>query len=134
MINSRFWKCSLLVCCLGAYNMLTIHGESRALSQGVSLGAGSQSCGKWLGFRKSGGDEERVTVMIITSWVQGFIFGAEASLGDDRTERAIQLIPDSESIQAWVDKYCREHPIDQVFHGAVALHLEIVKKVQALGK
>src|SRR5262249_49343881 len=81
--------------------------------QFVDYGAGPESCGSWLAARQATG-----TSLWLQSgqWVLGWVSAAGAS-----NVPAALRTTDSEAIAAWVDKYCREHPLDNL--AAAAKHL-----------
>ena len=97
----------------------------------IHLGVGSQSCGEWLAARdESKQGTERVTVVgMDTSWLQGFLVGqAMSRITTTRTMSSLRNVPDAESVQSWVDKYCREHRLDSLYIAGLHLRDEIEKK------
>jgi hypothetical protein len=100
----------------------------------VSLGAGGESCGSWLrardDVRNSKADErtfdkQLLVVAMDTSWMQGFVLGAASGLPTSVAKEAFALIPDGSSVQAWTDKYCREHPLEMMLSAGAALSAEL---------
>lgn len=66
----------------------------------MTYGAGVASCGKWLEARKA---ENYYTY---GQWVLGYISAMSMEL---RLKQS-----DSDAISAWMDNYCREHPLDTI--------------------
>jgi hypothetical protein len=87
-------------------------GDAWAKVQILGPGAGT-SCGTWLEDRdanRAGVDE---------SWILGFLSGIGYALG----ERGIDPLHDTDhnGVTAWIDNYCRGHPIDLISAAAAAL-------------
>lgn len=73
----------------------------------ATIGAGAVSCGRWTAERKSHG----AAVPIFTSWVLGYV-SAVNMWGPSQT--IITRGTDSDGILGLVDKYCGDHPLDNV--------------------
>ena len=86
------------------------------------LGAGAVSCGKWTQQRQNRND------MQIGGWALGFVSGANAM----ETNIDFLEAPDADAVLAWVDNYCRSHPLDQV--STALVHLVIELEQQAGGQ
>ena len=61
------------------------------------------------------------------SWAQGYLSGT-----NDFRARALKaeakdlvLVPDLDTILAYLDKYCRENPLNNVADGSSALYIEL---------
>lgn len=94
---------------------------------GYVLDVGASSCGKWIEARKVRGTPAEVTH---TSWVYGYLIAAAARLESDARgavllgennqtliEKADILSPkyiDANAINAWMDNYCRAHPLETI--------------------
>jgi hypothetical protein len=82
-------------------------------SSGVTVyGYGVGTCGAWLEGRRTSGNNA-VTLEVgeriaREQWVVGFVSGANESL------RGALPKTDAYAIWAWVDRYCRENPLDQL--------------------
>jgi hypothetical protein len=87
---------------------------SQALAKYV-LGPGGISCGAWLETRRSQGATE---VFQVQGWVLGYVSGANAGRNDD-TDFLVE--PDAEALFAWLDNYCRQHPLDKLTTASNAL-------------
>jgi hypothetical protein len=80
------------------------------------VGVGSSSCGSWTASR--GGQ----TTGIYEQWVVGFLSGVGyegTGQGDDPLAGV-----DANGVWAWVDNYCRAHPLDQIVMAAKAFDRE----------
>jgi len=75
-----------------------------------SIGAGSASCVTWLAVRH---DPTRTDRDGAEQWVLGYVSGVSS------------VTPlkglNANAIWAWVDKYCQDHPLDDVSDAVVAL-------------
>ncbi len=77
-------------------------------------GAATESCGSWSASRRA----NNVRSWVTEQWVLGFLSGvayAASSSGPDPLTGV-----DDEAVWAWVDNYCRAHPLDWLLHAAVA--------------
>jgi hypothetical protein len=73
----------------------------------VPLSEGTNSCESWVDARKNEGINVRATGVAMASraWMWGFVSGANTY---GRRPLANVLAPE---VDAWVDKYCWEHPL-----------------------
>jgi hypothetical protein len=94
---------------------------------GYMLGIGASSCGKWMEARKVRGTPAEA---MHTSWVYGYLSAEAALLASDARdavllgknsqtliERADILNPkyiNANAINAWMDNYCRVHPLETI--------------------
>jgi hypothetical protein len=74
------------------------------------------SCGKWLAERKGTNWHE------YGQWVLGWV-----SAADHYDEHGGLRRTNGEALAAWVDKYCREHPLDYIQAAAASLVDELSK-------
>ena len=73
------------------------------------LGKGvSASCGTWLAERKT-----KEIWLFGGTWILGFMSGAASAL-----DRNLLDGLDSEAVFAWMDRYCRAHPLDKIADAA----------------
>ncbi len=101
----------LALCCVGV-----AHAQS---SDQALAGAGTSSCGSYLAHES----DPTARVMFI-SWVQGFLSGM--NMADYVTaKQPFVLLPDSDSIMAYIDKYCRDNPLKSPSRGAMQLYSEL---------
>jgi len=91
------------------------------LADGAVVGLGNEGCGKFLAARESKASIEYANYV---SWVAGFLTGMNiASIRDSRVN--IMTGTDALSGLAWMEKYCRENPLEQVIGAAVMLGSEL---------
>ena len=82
----------------------------------ILYGAGASSCGKWLAARE-GNDSHG-----FSAWVLGWV--SAAGMYNARGELRHS---DAQAMSAWVDKYCREHPLNELADAATSLVDELSK-------
>lgn len=75
-------------------------------------GAGSFSCGKWLENRREQGGWAQVAN---TTWVAGYVTAAQDHGGLNLKTS------DTNAMEAFVDKHCRENPLDSILDASRAL-------------
>jgi hypothetical protein len=83
-----------------------------------SYGPGGLSCGTWL----DAGKQESVRHQVHLNWVLGWLTAAGAySVRGELRET------DANAVAAWVDKYCRENPLNYIKDAAASLVDELSK-------
>jgi hypothetical protein len=82
-------------------------------------GMGNLSCGTWL---HEGGNPLSLSRIGMLSWVLGF-----TSAAGYYTVRGDLRDTDGQAIEAWVDKYCRENPLNKIKDAAASLVDELSK-------
>ena len=88
-----------------------------ASAQGV-MTANTNSCGTYLEDRKENNKNKNAAYAIeIRAYMSGFNMGTSG--------RATTTMPEAAPVLAYMDKHCREHPLDDVFDGMVALTKEL---------
>lgn len=80
-------------------------------------GPGTASCGKWTASSRNVSDR-----FLLGSWVLGWV-SAAGYYGRMGTLRHT----DSEAIQAWIDNYCHDHPLELISDAVIALVTELAK-------
>lgn len=85
------------------------------------LGFGTQSCGSWTANRHSTALVSQMTEVATLGWVEGYLTAFQQAL--PRISPAIHE-SDSAGIEAWVDNYCGEHPLDSIAKAAEALVID----------
>ena len=85
----------------------------------MSYGAGVKSCGTWLADRRENG----VMAAVDTAWLLGWV-----SAAGYYDARGNLRHTDSDAIAAWVDKFCREHPLDDISIAAAQLVETLAKQ------
>ncbi len=93
--------CSLL--------LLGLQGTGRAQVVYSSIGTGGNTCGSWIAARQIPGGEQRLAD---EQWVVGFLSG----VGSMKYATALDPLHgvDAEGVWAWIDDYCRSHPLDHI--------------------
>jgi hypothetical protein len=91
--------------------------ESASRTTATIYGVGNHSCGKWLALPRDDDDW-----FIHISWVSGWLSAAghydvHGSLSET----------DSDAIAAWMDNYCRQHPLKSIDDAAAGLVRELAK-------
>ena len=84
-------------------------------------GAGALSCGKFLEQTDNSFAED-----LHIQWAQGFLSGLNA--GAQLAGADMVLLPDAESIWAYLINYCRQNPLQTPFTGNLALYRELQDK------
>jgi hypothetical protein len=85
----------------------------------VIMGAGAASCGAWSKPRDM--DDKFKN----SQWLLGFLSGInDANNGPDFLSHT-----DADGVIAWVDNYCRQHPLDHIVEAASKLATELDKSV-----
>jgi hypothetical protein len=82
------------------------------------IGGGADSCGKWLASK----DFPHVRDQF-THWVLGFITGNNWARNQSQV-----YPPDGPAVAAFVDQYCRNHPLDRIFNAAEFLVTEMLQR------
>ena len=93
-----------------------------SFSKGVdvtSLRAGGSSCGQWFA------DRENPLHHVELNWVLGFLTASEDLLGEMHLPSPRHT--DANAVAAWVDKYCRENPLNNTADASVNLVVELSK-------
>ena len=90
---------------------------------GSIMGIGATPCGDYVAWResKTGGRAAQAHAL---QWTWGYI-SAHNLYG---TEPQVTAIPSPASIGLYLEKYCREHPLDKLITGVVHLMEEINTK------
>jgi hypothetical protein len=84
-------------------------------------GAGTVSCGKYLEGR---GLQSAQVNNMFEQWLHGYLSGVNVTRANtNRSE--LRKLPDGASILAFIDKFCREAPLKDVWLGAETLLLEL---------
>jgi hypothetical protein len=78
-------------------------------------GAGSLTCGQWTADRAAAGEPFRVEL----SWVLGFVTAFQWNSGDPMADA------DVGGMDAFITKYCADHPVQNVSDAASVLVAEL---------
>jgi len=115
-------------------NLVALFGGQVAVAQPVAqpkvpgkhqvLGEGSTSCGRYLEGRSKGEPSMQYTT---PAWVRGYV--SARNLADSRLD--VVGLGDNAVVMAYIDKFCRENPLDVVAHAAVQLYAELLESGKA---
>jgi len=81
-----------------------------------TIGEGGSSCGTWTAERHSTSRGR----FGVESWILGFLSGI-GYVGDNGDDPLKGM--DADGVQAWIDNYCQNHPIDHIMDAARAFYL-----------
>ena len=87
-------------------------GQASAQRAFTSAGEGSVACGKYLEVRANRGD-----VSNVVGWTWGYM----TAYNQWSTYPPITDFPANHTVVAYLDKHCRENPLDTVIQGVVQL-------------
>ncbi len=102
-------------------NVVVLLSAMSAVAQpAMILSNGQDSCGEFLA---GGMQHQEVDI----EWILEFISGVNSMspAGDRMVGRSIR---DIEAVTAWVQQYCRSHPLDYMPNAAGALRVELSKR------
>jgi hypothetical protein len=85
------------------------------------LSNGLDSCGQYLAAGQVRQDTD-------VEWVLGFISGANWAATTQNDRHVGSSFTDPEAINAWVEQYCRGHPLDKIADAAVAIRVEYARR------
>jgi hypothetical protein len=93
------------------------------MGQPMMYGLGTQGCGKYVAVADQGkrGDGQEVYQYI--TWMSGFMSHASSVNGVDYFKNS-----DTESVQLWLENYCRAHPLEPFAIAVAQLMVELSKK------
>ena len=93
-----------------------------AAQEHAVLGQGNVSCGSWLNDRKGDGDGASSRI----AWVLGYVtaFNQYGS----KPEGDVSEGKKTEEMMVWIDNYCTDHPVDNVYRASAALVDEFRQK------
>jgi len=86
----------------------------------VVVGQGTSSCSEWT--QESPRRTARANSM--ANWAIGFVAGANVFQEDDRKDFLSELTT-PQALSGWIDKYCKENPLDVLGTAASKLVLEL---------
>lgn len=98
---------------------------ANAQAQGVSVqGVGNTSCGEYQQLRAG---QSPAQDGVIVSWVWGYLSGFNM----EAVRPTTAPLPDAPSTLAYIDKYCREAPLESVMRASMAMTAELGGKRRA---
>ncbi|AUO22502.1 hypothetical protein [Pseudomonas sp. NC02] len=92
---------------------------SQAETKFAISGIGASSCGKFM--KPPKGQKEFSDALTVT-WLQGYLSGTNTQRYIE-SQKAMKVQPDSESMTAFVEKFCRDNPLKTVYDAAILLDL-----------
>lgn len=104
-----------------AFTAVSYSSISQAQGSFAISGAGVTPCGKYL--KPAPGAKEISDALIIT-WIQGYLSGSNTQRYA-ALKQEMRILPESESITAFVEKYCRENPLKTVYDATIRLDMSI---------
>src|SRR5215472_16358814 len=72
----------------------------------VIIGLGTASCGTWTADRRN---PEGLPARLKSQWILGFLSGVAAAEEFDPMQGV-----DANAVRAWMDDYCRAHPLELI--------------------
>jgi len=93
-----------------AWALALMISSADAADNSVAVGAGVASCVTWTQVRN---DPTRTDRDGAEQWVLGYVSGVSAVTPLKRAA--------ADGVWAWMDKYCRDHPLDNISEAGVAL-------------
>jgi hypothetical protein len=109
MIKSK--KASLLLS--AAMTLGMAWSNAHALSS-----IGDRTCGQWATRKQMPYNE-----LSAEAWLMGFMTGPAVG-----TSKDVLADTDGDSVNLWMDNYCRAHPLDRVGTGATTLYFELLAR------
>jgi hypothetical protein len=102
-------------------------GAAQASEPFNTVGVGTNSCGKFLEVRSASPQTPEADLLrfMMISWAQGYISGMNAYRAVEHPKRAMVALPDPPSIEAYLDKHCRNNPLGNLKDGVFALFIEL---------
>jgi hypothetical protein len=112
--------CLLLGSAIGSLRPLSIQAAT-GQKQSMIYGSGTRSCGSWVDFKTLSkvSDEQKWAAGNGIQWVEGFVSGVGWA------DRYKQKETDMEGINAFITKYCLEHPLADIAEAAQKLTLDL---------
>jgi len=95
-------------------------------------GPGNFTCGQWTDARKV--TEQKgpgwAASYVVSAWVKGFLDGVSLTLAINPSKKGIAdfVAPENATQNAWLDTYCRDHPLDNFYAASVTLVSELLAR------
>ena len=108
--------------CIALVACLAFAGEVRAQNMWVA-GAGSRSCGRWMADRSAHNLDSQTELI----WIQGYVTGrnAERAYWKHLGSATVGGDMDPEGLAAWVDTFCRQNPLKELYEAATGLYVAL---------
>ena len=101
--------------------ILAVGAPARAVHM---VGIGNRSCGSWIQARRQNPEQAH----LLESWVGGYLSGANSIIAPATKRDVLSGGIDAEGLWAWIDNYCRAHPLDSVSEAADQLAADLVRR------
>lgn len=92
-------------------------------AQGMNYGYGTQGCGKYVAAIEDAKRGDTANLYLFVSWMQGFVSFASLKNDTDYLKNV-----DRESIQLWLENYCKANPLDSFSIAVTDLLGTLMKK------
>jgi hypothetical protein len=105
---------------------LSIQASAQPMGSKLVFGQGMNSCGGWTQARQS----RSASAGLSAQWVAGYLSGlnVESTSLDPRDDPLLGT--DFDGLMAWIDNYCRSHPLESIAIAADKLMDELRERVQ----
>lgn len=127
--------------CINSLAGMWMHLATALLATSASLvsaqpiheisGVGVQSCGDWAANRQKVASKQTGAdwnELVYVSWVQGFLSGFNGAAWGAKSKTF--GVPGPETITIYLDKYCREHPLDNLVSGSIELMVDLKRRAR----
>jgi hypothetical protein len=119
--------------CLLAMLALPAIAEPQEQRGFVIVGSGASSCGSFLDALSKSDSAERtpesvLKMSMMLAWTQGYISGMNSNRKIENPRLPMLVLPDSATVRAYLEKYCRDHPLDSVKDGSFSLFADVLAK------
>jgi hypothetical protein len=100
----------------------------------VVVGSGTTPCGTFLEVSEKNKDKGDRTPEIILkasmmmAWTQGYLSGINLYRSAVNPKPPLLVLPGAATITLYLEKYCREHPLDRLNDGSFALFADVMAK------
>jgi len=110
------------------FGLTILDTKSDAADTFTVLGVGNLSCGAFVAAKQQ---KETVSIAYTAfrSWLAGFVSAMNMWI----TERDVDILKgrDNDALEAWVEKWCRECPLERFNLAVQALSMELVAKAKS---
>ena len=91
--------------------------------------SGLDTCGKWNKQRGSSNINEVAAAYVMRAWILGYISGVDAYTSSDEPYYIRNV--DTSAIEQWIDGYCKDNPLDELWQAADQLLTKLATRKQA---
>lgn len=90
--------------------------------------SGLDTCGKWNKQRGSSDVNEMAAAYVMRAWILGYVSGVDAYTSPDEPYYIRNV--DTSAIEQWIDGYCKDSPLDELWKAADQLLINLATKKQ----